>query len=426
MSDAEGHGRATERAVLLTLATVQFTSIVDFMVIMPLGQQLMRTLDITPKQYGLIVSSYTLSAGAAGVVASTLVDRFDRKTAFLGLYVGFLVGTLLCGLANSYPTLLMARVVTGAFGGILGGLSMTIIGDVFPEERRGRASGILISSFSLASVAGVPFGLYVGTRLGWHVPFLMLAGLGLPILGLGLWSFPSLRGHLDKGSGNLAARLVEMYTHPNHLRAFALVISMMFGTFLVVPFISPFFVSNVGLTEDDLPWIYIAGGALSLIISPMVGRWADRSGKLLVYRIIAPGSALMMLSITNLPRVGLLISMGAVALLMVSNAGRMVAAMAMVTGSVEPRLRGGFMSAYSSVQHVAAGLGSYLAGEILLRSADGTLHRYGIVGLIGAGSTLLSLWLAGRLRSAVERPGVPDLDPVAQIAINPVPAAEAF
>ncbi len=423
-----GRNLAQERAVLLTLAAVQFTSIVDFMVIMPLGPQLMRTMGISPAQFGLVVSSYTLSAGVAGVVASSLVDRFGRKSAFLTLYVGFLVGTLLCGLAPTYSTLLAARLVTGAFGGVLGGLAMTIIGDVFPDERRGRATGFLMSAFSLASIVGVPFGLYLGNLLGWHAPFLMLVALGLPILGVGAWALPPLRGHLGRQVevDDTWARLRETYTHPNHLRCFALIVSVMFGTFLVVPFLSPYFVSNVGVAEADLPWIYVAGGALSLVSSPLVGRWADRSGKLKVYRVIAPASAAIMLLLTNLPRVPLAVAVGLVGLLMMSNAGRMVAAMAMVNNSVEPRLRGGFMSAYSSVQHVASGLGSFVAGLILVKSADGTLARFGLVGLIGAGSTLFSLWLAGRLRPASSGKLNPEGTGSLAELIDVVPAAEAF
>ena len=419
-----GSEAARERVVLLTLAAVQFTSIVDFMVVMPLGPQLMRTMGITPAQFGLIVSSYTISAGVAGVVASSLVDRFGRKAAFLSLYVGFLVGTLFCGLAQSYAILLLARVVTGAFGGVLGGMAMAIVGDVFPDERRGRATGVLMSAFSLASVFGVPFGLFLGTRYDWHAPFLMLVALGLPILAIGLRAFPPLRGHLVKANPAAWDRIVETYTHPNHIRAFALVISLMLGTFMVVPFISPYLVANVGLLEKDLPWIYVGGGLVSLVSSPLIGRWADRAGKLKVYRIIAPFSALIMLVLTTLPRVGLLVSVLAVSLLMMSNAGRMVAAMAMINASVEPRLRGGFMSAYSSVQHIAAGVGAFLAGLILAEGPDHTLRHYAWVGLIGAGSTLLSLWLAGRLKPAATPPR-PVAEPVEDF-LETVPAAEAF
>lgn len=427
MGDAEGVAASSssrERAVLLTLASVQFTSIVDFMVIMPLGPQLMRTLGINPAQFGLIVSSYTISAGIAGVVASSLVDRFGRKASFLALYVGFLVGTLFCGLASSFEMLLAARVVTGAFGGVLGGMSMAIIGDVFPDRRRGRATGFLMSAFSLASVFGVPFGLFLGNRYDWHAPFLMLVALGLPVLGFGLWALPPLRDHLSKQRGDTWSKLVETYTHPNHLRAFALVVSVMFGTFLVVPFISPFFVYNVGFREGDLFWIYVGGGVCSLVSSPLIGRWADLSGKLHVYRIIAPVSALVILTITNLPRVGIIPGVAAVSVLMVTNSGRMIAALSLINASVEPRMRGSFMSAYSSVQHIASGVGSGLAGLIIVEGADKTLHNYWIVGLIGMASTLSSLWLAGRLKPA-SKPPVPVAEPTEDL-LETVPAAEAF
>jgi len=123
-----------ERIVVLMLASVQFISIVDFMIIMPLGPQLMRKLSIGPQQFGLVVASYTIAAGMAGLIASSLVDRLGRKAAFLGMDAGFLIGTFLCGLAPTYTTLVLARVLTGAFGGILGGLALAIIGDVFPEQ----------------------------------------------------------------------------------------------------------------------------------------------------------------------------------------------------------------------------------------------------------------------------------------------------
>ena len=413
-----------ELAILLSLGAVQFTSILDFILIMPLGPQLERKLGVTPTQFGLIVSSYTISAGIAGFVASSLVDRFSRKTAFLGLYIGFLFGTLLCGLAPTYPLLLGARVVTGAFGGILGGLAMAIVGDVFPDERRGRATGFLMSAFSMASVFGVPFGLFLGGRYDWHAPFLMLAALGLPILFLGAWCLPTLRGHLNKTQVDQWDKLKETYTHPNHIRAFLLIISMMLGTFMVVPFIAPYLVSNAGISEDQLPWVYFGGGVCSFFSSFLIGKWADKYGKLKVYRIIAPFSALMMMILTTLPKVGLLLAVAAVSMMMVSNSGRMIAAMAMINGSVENRLRGGFMSAYSSIQHISSGIGAYVAGLIVTKEPGQPMQHYGWVGLAGVVSTLLSLWLAGRLRPAA-KPPVPIAEPMEDMLEN-VMAAEAF
>ena len=203
--DDDAIGRR-EMMLLLMLASVQFTSIVDFMVVMPLGPQLMRTLGITPSQFGLIVSSYTISAGIAGIFASSFMDRFGRKAAFLMLYAGFLVGTFLCGLAADYRMLMAARVATGAFGGILGGMALAIVGDVFPEHKRGRATGMLMSAFALASVVGVPVGIALGNRFDWHAPFLVLAALGLPVLFASIRLLPPLRDHLHQGPHASSAR----------------------------------------------------------------------------------------------------------------------------------------------------------------------------------------------------------------------------
>ncbi len=394
-------GQLRERAVLVVLSAVQFTSIVDFMVIMPLGPQLMRKLGINPQQFGLVVSSYTFAAGLSGLVASSLVDRFGRKAAFLSLYSGFLVGTLLCGLAPSYGALAGARLATGTFGGILGGMAMAIVGDLFPDARRGRATGALMSAFALASIAGVPLGLYIGTRWGWHVPFLILAVLGCPVLAIAAVVLPPLKDHLGQAASLHPLRsLAETFRHPNHLKAFALITVLMLGGFAISPFMPTYLVSNVGMSEEQLPWVFVAGGAVTLFSAPWIGRMADRYGKLLVFRLIAPISAALSLAVTMLPDVSVVLAVATVASLIVVNSGRMVPAMAMITGSVAPERRGGFMSANSSVQHLAAGLGSYIAGLIIAESSDGRLENFALVGCFAAVTTLVSLWLAGRLRPA--------------------------
>jgi predicted MFS family arabinose efflux permease len=400
MGEPEGE-EGRRRLVLLVLASVQFTNIVDFMIVMPLGPQLMEALRLSPSRFGLIVSSYTLSACVAGLLASTIIDRFDRKVSFLTLYAGFLVGTLLCGLATSYPALLAARILTGAFGGILGGQSLTIIGDVFPEERRGAATGALMSAFAVASVVGVPFGLYLGTKYGWNTPFFVLAGLSALALPIAIRALPSIRGHLASHvADHPLRRMWEMLSHPDHLRAFALMVTMMLGGFSVIPYISAYLVFNVGIAQESLPATYVAGGLLTLVCSPLIGRLADRIGKLRMYRIVAPASAVLMLVLTNLPPVPLAVAVAVTAVLMASNAGRMVVALAMITACVEPRRRGGFMSINSAVQHLSTGLGAFIGGLILDRASDGSLARYPIVGLLAAASTVASLVLAGLLRAA--------------------------
>ena len=361
----EEHSRESlrrERLVLIILAAVQFTTIVDFMIVMPLGPQLMRTLHIGPGQFGLIVSSYTFAAGAAGLVASSIVDRFARRSAFMVLNCGFLFGTLCCALAPTYFTLVLARIATGAFGGILGGMAMTIIGDVFPEHRRGAATGSLMTGFALASVAGIPMGLYLGTHFGWHIPFVALAIGGVPALLLTPFALPRLDAHVHKTHTHPMRSLVETFSRANHLKAFALIITLMIGGFSVFPYVSAYLVANVGMTEQQLPVIYIAGGGLTLLAAPIVGRLADRYGKLKVFRIISPLSIVLLLLITHLPRVHMAWAVAVFGALMVSNVGRMIAAMAMITSSVEPHRRGGFLSANSSVQHIASGLGAYIGG----------------------------------------------------------------
>ncbi|MEX2091995.1 MAG: MFS transporter [Pirellulales bacterium] len=407
-----------ERLVLFILAAVQFTTIVDFMIVMPLGPQLMRTLAIGPAKFGLIVSSYTFAAGVAGLVAASIVDRFARRTTFIILYAGFLLGTLCCAFAPNYQTLVLARILTGAFGGVLGGMAMAIIGDVFPEHRRGRATGSLMTGFALASVAGVPLGLYLGTNFGWHIPFIALAIGGIPALALAPLGLPPLDAHVGKVHSHPLRSIVETFSHASHLNAFALIITLTIGSFTVFPYLSPYLVANVGMTEQQLPLVYIAGGGLTLFAAPIIGRLADRYGKLTMYRLIVPVSAVMLLVITHLPPVPVIVAVAVFGALMVCNVGRMIAAMAMITSSVEPRRRGAFLSANSSVQHVAAGLGAYLGGILITQSAAGKIEHFGAVGWFAAAVTLSSLWLAGRVRIA-------DRAPVLAEAISLAAAAEA-
>lgn len=418
-----------EMMLLLLLASVQFTSIVDFMVIMPLGPQLRRLLGIDPSQFGLIVASYTISAGVAGIFASSFMDRFGRKAAFLMLYTGFLVGTFLCGLVQTYPTLLAARVLTGAFGGILGGMALAIVGDVFPEHKRGRATGMLMSAFALASVVGVPVGIQLGNSFDWHAPFLVLAALGVPVLLASFLLLPPLRDHLHEGPHpHPIARLAETFSHPNHLRAFALVATMMLGGFSVIPYISLYVVGNAGIREAALPVLYVTGGLLTLFGAPIVGRFADRHGKLAVYRVVASLSMVLMLLVTNLPRWPLALVAATTGIFMLTNAGRMVAAMAMVTGSVEPRRRGGFMSANSAVQHFSTGLGSWLGSQIIKGNEfDASIHYFNRVGYIAVAATLVSLWLAGRVRAAaVTAPTEPEVPAFETVLEDPLSAAETL
>ena len=391
-----------EGVILFTLAALQFVSVVDFMIVMPLGPQLLAALGIDAREFSWVVSAYTLAAGLAGFVAAPVLDRVGRKAAYLTLSIGLLVATAACGLATSYPLLLAARCATGAFGGVHGGLSLAMVADVFPEHRRGRATATLMLAFAVASVVGVPIGIVLGTRFGWQMPFLALAALGLPLVAMAAWTIPPLAGHVGDSTRHPVAQLVDTLTIPAHRRAFALIAMLMFGAFAVIPYISTAFVANVGVTESQLPVIFIAGGLLTLVSTPLVGRLVDRYGPLRVFRWVVPLSAAMILVMTHLTAVGLAGAAPVTAVLMATNAGRMVTAMSLITASIEPRRRGGFMSANASVQHIASGLGTMCGGLIVQGGAGEPLRHFGTVGILAATTTLASLWLAGHVRPSTE------------------------
>lgn len=400
---------ARERWLLLTLAAIQFIHIADFMVMAPMGPVLMRTFDVGPAELAWLVSTYTFAAGAAGLLAAPVVDRFDRRRVVLTLFGLFTLATLACGVAPGYWTLLVARAFAGAFGGVLGAMVYTVVGDAVPEARRGAATGLLMSAFSLATIAGVPLGLAFAAWFGWHGPFLFLAAVGVVVFAMAWRTMPSMRTHLRTESARARARsplaavfapLRAVLADPNHLRAFAFVTLLMLSSFTVIPFISAYNVLNVGVAEASLPWIYFAGGAATLVTSQRIGRWADRAGKPRVYRILALASFVPLFALTHLPPVPLWVVLVVNTVFFVIVPARMIPGMAIVTSAAQPALRGAFMSLNSAVQSLASGLGALLAGLIVTRSADGRLEHFDVVGWIAMAFALAGVWWVRRVRVA--------------------------
>lgn len=388
-----------ELSLLLTLAAVQFTHIVDFMIMMPLGPQFMRLFAIGPQQFGFMVSAYTLAAAASGFVAAFWIDRFDRKRALLGLYAGFIVATALCGVAPDYPLLLAARVVAGAFGGVLGGLVFAIVADLVPYARRATATAVVAAAFSLAAVAGVPLSLWIAARFSWRAPFLALAGLSILVGIAAARLIPPLAAHVVSGPRTRPlAQLRAIFGVANHRRAFAFIFVLMCSVFAVVPFIAAYNVANVGVTEADLAIIYFAGGATSLVTAQVIGRLADRFGKRRLFTILALISIVPILVITHLPPLPLAWVVALSVVFFVFVPGRFGPAMALVTGSVLPHLRGSFMSFNASIQQLASGVASLAAGLVIGRAPDGALTHYGTVGWLSVGCTLACLWLVRQIR----------------------------
>ena len=390
---------AGERSLVLVLAAIQFTHIMDFMIMMPLGPQLMRVMLISPQQFGLLVSAYTLTAAAASLAVAFYTDRFDRRKTLLLLYAGFVVSTLLCAIAPGYGTLLAARAVAGAFGGVAGATVHSIIGDAVPEQRRGAATGMIMSAFALSSIIGVPIGLVLAANFSWRAPFLFLVVISALVLILTWKILPPMRGHLVEGESHRPWRQMKaVFGTANHLRAFVFMFALMFAGFSVIPFIAPYMVANVGLKETDLPYLYLFGGLATAFTSRYIGKLADRHGKRQMFTAIGLISIVPLLITTNLPPVPVWVAICASVIFMVFVSGRFVPAMALVISSVEPRLRGGFMSINSAIQQLGLGVASFLAGTLIGHAADGTLSRFWLVGFIAVGATLLAIALAWRVK----------------------------
>jgi predicted MFS family arabinose efflux permease len=388
-----------EWMLLAVLASIQFTNLMDFVILMPLGPQLMRVFSISPQQFGLLVSAYTFSAGLVGIIGAMYVDRFDRKTVLLSLYAGFAVSNLFCAIAPSYEWLLGGRIIAGAFGGLMGATVFAVVGDVIPEIRRGAAMGVVMTSFSLATVAGVPVGLFLANHFGWHVPFYMLTVTSSLVLSIGAGVLSPIRGHMSRQrEGSPFQLLLELFKQRSHINAFVFMSAMMFAGFSVIPYISPFMVSNVGLTEQDLPFIYFFGGGATIFTSRFIGKLADRYGKQRVFTWLAAGSIIPILVLTNLPVLPLWAALIVTTTFMILTSGRGVPAMAMITSTVEPRRRGSFMSINSSIQQLSSGIASMTAGLILGKTASGALTNFGLVGLIAAATSVLCIVLSKQLR----------------------------
>ena len=392
-----------ERWLLLTLASIQFTSVLDFMIMMPLGPQLTELFGISAGEFGFLVSAYTFAAGLSGLLAATYIDRFGRKRMMLTLYPLFGVAALACSFAPTFAWLMLARVASGFFGGVLMALSQTIVAEVIPFERRGRAMGVVMTSFSVATVAGVPLSLFLASHFNWHAPFLAIA-LMVSVCALGAAkTLPSLKGHLaahpsGDSAPNMLANLRLVLVDPNHLRAYAMSASMVFAGFAVIPYIALYLQGNAGFKPEQIPYVYLTGGICTLISARLIGHWSDRAGKAYAFRRLAllmPVPLLAMTLSAGLPMVGVLLVSS---VLFVVMSGRMIPGMALIGAAADPRRRGSFMTLNSAVQSLAMGLAALVGGQILGRDGNGHLTHYWMAALLGGGASLLSFVLASKLR----------------------------
>jgi predicted MFS family arabinose efflux permease len=381
-----------EVLVVVVLTLLQFTIILDFMVLSPLGAQLMDELDITTSQFGWVVSAYAFSAGASGLMTAGFADKFDRRKLLIFFYSGFILGTLFCALAPDYNFLLIARIVTGIFGGVIGSVSFAIITDVFRMEVRGRVMGFVQMAFASSQVMGIPIGLYLANNLGWHSPFFMIVGLSVIIGILIIVYLKPIDAHLKLQSERSAFQhLGKTISHTPYLRAFAATTLLATGGFMLMPFGSAFGVHNLGISLDKLPMLYMITGICSMIAGPVVGKLSDVIGK---YRMFVVGSILgiiMVLIYCNLGVTPFWMIVVLNVLLFIGISSRMISSSALMTAVPDPKDRGAFMSVNSSVQQISGGVASAIAGLIVVQTESGVLEHYDMLGYVVVGAMVITV-----------------------------------
>jgi predicted MFS family arabinose efflux permease len=387
------------------LAFLQFTIVLDFMILSPMGALLMPALHIPAARFGVVVSVYAFSAGISGLLAAGFADRFDRKRLLLFFYAGFILGTVLCSVATTYHFLLMARLVTGLFGGVIGSIAMAIIADMFPLEARGRVMGVVQTAFAASQVMGLPLGVWLSSRWGWHAPFAMIAAIAAAVGVVIVIYMRPITGHLSiQRPENPLRHVLRTVSRGPYLRAFATTMLLVTGGYMLMPFGSAFTVNNVGIPFEKFHLIYFATGVCAIVAGPLAGRISDTVGK---YPIFVAGSVLssvMVLIYTHLGLTPLWVVMACNAILFVGITARIISASALVSAVPNPADRGAFMSVNASLQQFAGGVASAAAGLIVVESADGKLGRYDVLGYVVVAAILFTVvMLYGINRAVMEK-----------------------
>jgi predicted MFS family arabinose efflux permease len=398
--------------IIAILAILQFTIILDFMVLSPLGAILLPAFHITTKQFGLVVSAYAFSAGASGLLAAGFADKFDRKKILLFFYAGFMAGTFLCAIAPSYNFLLGARIVTGIFGGVVGSVSFAIITDLFKMEVRGRVMGFVQMAFAASQVLGLPIGLFLTSHFSWHAPFWMIGTVGVLVGIVIVIYMKPVDAHLAiKSDRNPFEHLLKTLSHTTYLRAFLATTLLATGGFMLMPFGSTFSTNNLGIPFEKLTLVYFITGFFSIVTGPLVGKASDKIGK---YKTFVAGSIVSMIMVliyTNLGITPLWILIALNVVLFAGISSRMIAASALMTAIPLPQDRGAFMSINSSVQQIAGGVAAYIAGLLVVQSKAGPILHYNRLGFAVVGSMLVAIFLMYMIDRHVKQKAVKQMSP---------------
>ncbi|MGE8720779.1 MFS transporter [Leptospira terpstrae] len=376
------------------LAFLQFTVVLDFMILSPLGVLVMKELQISTQQFGFVVSAYAFSAGVSGILAAGFADRFDRKKMLLFFYIGFVVATFLCGIANSYFFLFGARILTGVFAGVISSISFAIVADLFPLQVRGRVMGFIMTAFAASQVFGLPIGIFISNIWGWQSPFLMIAGISGTVGFVIFFFLKPLTTHLDnKTERHAFMHLVKTLTEPKYFPAYIATTLLATGGFMLMPFGSAFSVHNLGVKLEDLPLVYMVTGVVSMLGGPLMGRLSDWIGKYKMFVIASFLAAVIIIYYTKMQVTPLPMVIFINSILFVFVAARMISANALTSAVPDLHDRGAFMAISSSVQQISGGIAASVAGLIVIQTPSGYMERYETLGYVVAGAILITVIL---------------------------------
>jgi multidrug resistance protein len=394
-----------QKLIIALIAFLQFTIILDFMILAPLGALIIPALKITPAQFGLLVSIYAFSAGLSGLLAAGFTDRFDRKKLLLFFYVGFVLGTLLCALAHSYHFLLFARLITGLFGGVIGSIVFAITTDLFEYRQRGRVMGVVQTAFASSQVLGIPLGLYLSNHWGWNAPFLLIVASSLAVGFVIVIKMRPINAHLKlRPDHSPLHHFVHTVSNPRYLQGFATTGLLTVGGFMLMPFMSPFTVHNLGIPIDRLPLIYMVTGVGAMIAGPLIGRISDAVGKFIVFAFGCAATIIMVTIYTHLGITPLAVVVLVNVLLFIGVSSRMISSSALISAIPNPLDRGSYMSISASIQQFSGGIAATVAGLIVIQRPSGALERFDVLGYLLVATTLISLAMMYLISRRVEQP----------------------
>jgi predicted MFS family arabinose efflux permease len=391
--------------VVAIIALTQFTVVLDFMVMSPLGDLLMKDLQVKPYQFGIVVSSYALAAGLSGFLTAGFADRFDRKRLLIFFYSGFIIGTLFCGLAKSYEQLVMARIFTGIFGGVMSSISMAIVADLFSLQQRGRVMGFMQMGFGLSQILGIPISLYIASKSSWQMPFYMIVDLSILMLTAILLALKPVRAHLDKKTDRSAFHhLLATVKNRNYRIGFMATAFMSLGGYFMMPWGSAFAVNNVGISQKELPFLFMVVGIFTFMIMPIIGLLADKINK---FQLFMTASLVMIASVlvyVHLGETTLFVLIVVNIFMMGGIMARMVPSQALTSSVPELHDRGAFMSINASLQQIAGGIAAIIGGKIVWQaSPSAPLMNFDLLGYVVVGVIIINIYLTRRVYLYVDR-----------------------